>query len=133
MFFPLFSNLPILPRGWDSRHLWAAQCVIFSVIEAEREWFRAIEDADEMFRQMKNDYDEWVYTVENPRLFPNDEFRQCVLAGLDEYAQDESASVIAFLKGSGSAPVQPNQTIIMETIKNNRDFSDHIRKGVGTP
>jgi hypothetical protein len=59
--------------------------------------------------------------------FPDDQFRDAVMAGIDEYLSSESASILAYLRSESDEMLRPKKEILMDLLRTDHRFAEYIR------
>ncbi|HPS01362.1 MAG TPA: hypothetical protein PLA90_07455 [Candidatus Sumerlaeota bacterium] len=130
MFSQLFSDQPVLPKGWDVRHLWVAEVLVASVIQADDPEFRGKMDDPETFRlciesglaEMMNHAD----YRERSSLCPDDAFLNIVKSGLTDFLRNECSHIYEAFTRDPVLSVRPDGDTLSAVLKNDPLFRDFV-------
>lgn len=134
MFFKHFSSHPVLPEGWDTRHLWEAQRLVTVAIYEKGAAYRQLTDLSLIYEQLLRDVGEFLdrQAVVINRLLPDVSFRKKVMGCLREYLKSERFHLCSALKKHGSVSIDPVSEAILESISNDARFAEYLRSQKGS-
>jgi hypothetical protein len=130
VFFELFREQPVMPEGWDVRHLWVAEVLIVSVIQGNDPEFRDKIDDPEIFRlntenvlaEMMNHADD----MGKSSLFPDVAFLEIVKSGLTDFLKHECSHIFEAFTRDPVLSVRPAGDSISAVLKSNPSFHEFV-------
>jgi len=136
MFFTLFHEKPALSQGWDLRHLWAAQTMIAGAIAARDKRYKAFRDPIRLRRRIKKECLEYHPISGEERvdpLLPDNDFRDIVFAGLDDYLVGEAEHILSMILSQENLdPPKPLGEAIIHALKTDDEFKRFVLKNAET-
>lgn len=126
VFCQLFSDQPVLPEGWDVRHLWVAEILIATSVPDDSEFQGKADDPETLRRWIESHLAEMLDHKESTYFFPDDAFRDVVKGGLTDFLKKECSHIFEAFTLDPVLSVRPDGDTLIAVLKKNSQLREFV-------